>query len=724
MSTPSVILSYGLGVDSTALLLRWLLEPSSRDFDLADLLVVTACTGDEWEETHSHVEQHIAPRLAEHGVRWVQLSRAGFSQADGIAVLDDSRSPQISVRRGPWSLSADLTRNGVVPLVSGTRRCSQKAKAWPITTWLKTEIHGAAHRMAFGFETTEQRRADEALRFDTDDRTSFFPLIDWGWDRDACERYILEQTGVAWRKSACAACFPADTQVVTSTGVKPIGDLAGRSVELLVPAGAKYDGLQARGTFRSVPVRSFGEQRLYRIELNRGRARKVVHATAEHEWILAPASTTWRPEGPERRRTIDLVKGDRLRTLRATPPVKEIRMDVAVAQGFVFGDGSRGRDRRPAYLSVYDNGKDPAILPFFAGSPHKKQKRAEGPTPQGVTVTAAGANWTQVSNLPRFWKDAPPLNESRAFLLSWLAGYFAADGTVTKMGQATLYSARQEHVEIARDVAAICGVGYSPVRMKMRKGVGGVVSALWQLDLRIHDLPSWFFLIEEHALRVADALERRGTPVDTPWKVLSVTETDRVEEVFCATVDGVGAFGLADDLMTGNCPFALTNKRGRIEGLTRMNRSPQEGAAALLLERRAVALNPRAGLVAGERLHDLAREQGRDALLSAFRDLLEGAEHALYEVRRLAPESGMIARSVEVLDQGECWEMELALAEVAERCEGQVDNTDGLPRIWLHKRANERPWVEHFFVVGPVGAESKARAAFNDMWDQSLAVLG
>ena len=37
-----VVLSYGLGVDSTAILLRWPSEPSSRDFDLVDLAVVRA----------------------------------------------------------------------------------------------------------------------------------------------------------------------------------------------------------------------------------------------------------------------------------------------------------------------------------------------------------------------------------------------------------------------------------------------------------------------------------------------------------------------------------------------------------------------------------------------------------------------------------------------------------------------------------------------------------
>ena len=44
------ILNYGMGVESTAILLRWLLDKSSRDFDVSDLLVplsvlmlLTAC---------------------------------------------------------------------------------------------------------------------------------------------------------------------------------------------------------------------------------------------------------------------------------------------------------------------------------------------------------------------------------------------------------------------------------------------------------------------------------------------------------------------------------------------------------------------------------------------------------------------------------------------------------------------------------------------------------
>ena len=92
--TGRVVLSYGMGADSTALLLRWIHEPHTRPCDLGSLLVITAMTGDEWPATGRLVTEHILPRLREHGIRWVQVARAGAAQADGITILDDSRAPR------------------------------------------------------------------------------------------------------------------------------------------------------------------------------------------------------------------------------------------------------------------------------------------------------------------------------------------------------------------------------------------------------------------------------------------------------------------------------------------------------------------------------------------------------------------------------------------------------------------------------------------------------
>jgi hypothetical protein len=119
-----VVLSYGLGVDSTAVLLRWLEEPDSRDFSLEQLLVVTAMTGDQWATTGEHVTRYILPRLKAAGIRYAQVARRSAFQADGIVVLDDSPAPRQLHLDGAYKLSDELTAAGTVPQCGGARLCS------------------------------------------------------------------------------------------------------------------------------------------------------------------------------------------------------------------------------------------------------------------------------------------------------------------------------------------------------------------------------------------------------------------------------------------------------------------------------------------------------------------------------------------------------------------------------------------------------------------------
>ena len=95
-------MSNGLGVESTAILLRWIHEPESRDFPLEDLVVITAMTGREWRDTVENFEQYMLPLFRKHRIRFVQVARAGHLEKEGIVVLDDSREPS--------KLSAELAR--------------------------------------------------------------------------------------------------------------------------------------------------------------------------------------------------------------------------------------------------------------------------------------------------------------------------------------------------------------------------------------------------------------------------------------------------------------------------------------------------------------------------------------------------------------------------------------------------------------------------------------
>ena len=122
-----VILSYGLGVDSTAILLRWLTEPSSRDFELADLTVITAMTGDEWRQTGLDVEAHVLPLLAAHGVRYIQVARGQrhvTTPSPAVVTLDDSTEPARLYLEGAFKLSQEMLEAGTVPQTGGARLCS------------------------------------------------------------------------------------------------------------------------------------------------------------------------------------------------------------------------------------------------------------------------------------------------------------------------------------------------------------------------------------------------------------------------------------------------------------------------------------------------------------------------------------------------------------------------------------------------------------------------
>jgi len=201
------VLSWGLGADSTAILVRWLVDPCSRNFDLADLIVLHASTGNEFAETGRLCEAHVLPLLRDHGVRTIQVARAGRSAArDGIVFLEDSRTPERIYAEGAYTLAEENLSNGTMPLLS-SRRCSVKAKGEVLDAAVGAVVGDREYRAVIGFEANEVRRAERDKGFGTSARRSEYPLIEWGWDRQACHEFLAEITGVVrWPKSACVYC--------------------------------------------------------------------------------------------------------------------------------------------------------------------------------------------------------------------------------------------------------------------------------------------------------------------------------------------------------------------------------------------------------------------------------------------------------------------------------------------------------------------------------------
>jgi hypothetical protein len=216
---PHVTLSMGMGVDSAALLTRWLLDPSTRTvpdpatgelvpFELEDLVAVSAMTGDESEATREAMERHLLPLMRVHGVRYVQLCRMSMSETDGVEVLSDSRATERMVMRGRVTLSGEMFDAGTIPQVS-SRKCSYRFKGWVLDTWAAEEYGGAprVHIVGYAAEETGRRDRDVVYAVAAEGKVPFYPLIDpWGWDRAQCLAYLFEIYGIEWPRSCCGFC--------------------------------------------------------------------------------------------------------------------------------------------------------------------------------------------------------------------------------------------------------------------------------------------------------------------------------------------------------------------------------------------------------------------------------------------------------------------------------------------------------------------------------------
>ncbi|ORV08065.1 hypothetical protein AWC04_02560 [Mycolicibacterium fallax] len=230
--------SFGMGLDSSVMLLRWLEEPETRDFDLSELTVVTAITGDEFESTRRLVERHILPRLAEHRVRFIQCGRSARTttvNGGGVVVFDDSTDPRRLHFRGSYTLSAEMLAAGTIPQLGGARTCSVHAKGWALDPVIAALTRGGHYRHAIGFEVNEHRRAAKDALFNTDRRHGWYPLLDWVFDRQRCHDYAVAALGESIEKSACGYCpFSMSTEAGRRALMRRYGAEPERAVQALV----------------------------------------------------------------------------------------------------------------------------------------------------------------------------------------------------------------------------------------------------------------------------------------------------------------------------------------------------------------------------------------------------------------------------------------------------------------------------------------------------------
>ncbi len=314
-------------------------------------------------------------------------------------------------------------------------------------------------------------------------------------------------------------CFAHETEIITSQGIKKIGDLVDQNVEVMT----EY------GKYVEAPVKSFGKQKLLKITLSKRGSKKEIFATPNHRWFVHRSKGIG---GKVEVLTKDLRPGHKLPSTFGQS-IKNCNISkFGIAHGIVFGDGSA--NEYGSYIRLCGN-KDSQLKQYFNNS---------------IKYSCSDHNDPIISCLPSFFKQKPDINLEKPYLFGWLAGYFAADGSVKEQGDIRIGSAHLENLHFVRDVCVKLGIGYSPIIHQDRIGIGQTEpSRFYSIALNGSDLIPEFFLVKEHKERfVNHHYENRYD-----YKVESVEETDRFEEVYCVQVPETHSFVLEGNILTGNC---------------------------------------------------------------------------------------------------------------------------------------------------------------------------
>lgn len=341
-----VLLNLGMGVDSSVIAHRWLNDDSSRDFDLTNLTVVTAMTGNEFDDTRRVVESHLLPLFRKNAIRYVQLARSGPKREDGITVLSDTRSPDRLHLEGVYTLGEELTAAGTGPQVA-SRRCSIKFKGWVIDQWIAGEFAGQPFRQVMGFNADEQRRVSRDQCYGGENRKAEYPLMTWGMGRAACEAYLLKHTGERWPKSCCTFCpfTNGKPEVLARYHAMP-----GRAADALL--------LELVAMALNPRMTLYRDRSLYSILLVEGNPEpfRILHERlAGLLWAVYRVRRVYKAKGRADRSVERLVEGTRDKVLYALQ-VEATRAGQAIentANGPRFYTVRRRVDAYPAFEEMY-----------------------------------------------------------------------------------------------------------------------------------------------------------------------------------------------------------------------------------------------------------------------------------------------------------------------------------------------------------------------------------
>jgi hypothetical protein len=205
-----LVVAYGMGVDSTAVLVEF-----ARLRVIPDLILF-ADVGGERPETYAYLETINA-----------------FLVANGMPTVTVVRYVPQNFKNWPpyYSLEQNCLTNGTLPSISFSfqfKSCSQKWKAAPqhkfIQAWTPARewwATGGKVLKVIGYDdsSADQKRVRTyACNAEVEEEhyEYWYPLQDWGWDRERCKREIAAAGLPVPPKSSCYFCAAMQPEEVAA----------------------------------------------------------------------------------------------------------------------------------------------------------------------------------------------------------------------------------------------------------------------------------------------------------------------------------------------------------------------------------------------------------------------------------------------------------------------------------------------------------------------------
>ncbi|MCK9433886.1 MAG: hypothetical protein M0R32_03485 [Candidatus Cloacimonetes bacterium] len=326
---------------------------------------------------------------------------------------------------------------------------------------------------------------------------------------------LTEEKGIF---AALNNCFAGSTRFVTREGLKTLEECAGTKQIVLTKNGAWVES----------EIKEFGKQKLMSVTLSRQGQIKKILATPDHIWFAKSPSEINHNKGFGEYSTKKLKPDYRLQYMFGQQPSGF--SPQGVQHGICFGDGTRDH----LYLC---GDKNKNLAKWF---------------PLNRQSDAIEKDAIRVADLPSHFKNLPDINSDRKYLLGWLMGYFAADGTVGKDGTGiSLASSSLQNLKFAQDVANIIGIGtYDPV-LNSESSNYKESRELWKMNFIGDTIDESFFLVEEHKNRFKPDTTKRN------WHVVEILPAEE-DYVYCAVVPDYEAFTIEGNILTHNCAFVST----------------------------------------------------------------------------------------------------------------------------------------------------------------------